>query len=68
MTNDWGQQGVVKQGYDSTTTEIRLDHGVVNLWLVEIPVEFVEIVLPNNVNVVLAVDVQRRPVSILRSS
>ena len=68
VTDDGRQEGVVKEGDDGAGANVRLNHGVVDLRLVEETTEFVVVVLPNDVNVVLAVDVESRPVPVLRAA
>ena len=68
MADDGRQQGVIKQGDDGTRADVGLNHGVIDLGLVEKSTKFVVVVLPDNVNVVLAVDVKSGPVSVLRTT
>ena len=65
MPDDGRQQTVVKECDRSTVADVRLNHRVVDLGLVEEFSEFVIVVLPNDVNVVLAVDVDGWPISVL---
>ena len=62
---DRGQQGVVDRCYRFPSRQIDLQHRIINLRLL---VEFIQLfvgILPDNVSVVLRVDVNRRPVAIL---
>ena len=68
VTDDGCQEGVVKEGDNGTGADVRLNHGVVDLRLVEETAEFVVVVLPHDVNVVLAVDIEGGPVSVLRAA
>ena len=65
VANDGREQGVVKERDDGPRADVGLDHGIVDLRLVEETSEFVVVVLPHDVDVVLAVDVQGRPIAVL---
>ena len=62
------QQGVVKERDNGARTDVGLNHRVVDLRLVEEAPEFVVVVLPDDVNVVLTVDVKGGPISVLRAA
>ena len=68
VPDDGRQEGVIEQGDNGTGADVGLNHGVVDLGLVEETTEFVVVVLPHDVDVVLAVDVKSRPVSVLRAA
>ena len=68
VADDGGEQGVVKERDDGARADVGLNHGIVDLRLIEEAPEFVVVVLPNDVDVVLAVDVQGRPIAVLRAS
>ena len=68
MTDDGGEQGVIEQRDGRSRTDVRLNHGIVDLGLVEETTEFVVVVFPNDVNVVLTVDVDGWPISVLRAA
>ena len=68
VADDGRQQGVIKQGDNGARADVGLNHGVVDLGLVEKSTKFVVVVLPDDVNVVLAVDVKSGPVSVLRTT
>ena len=65
VANDGCEEGVIKESDGCTRTDVGLNHGVVDLRLVEETPQFVVVVLPNDVNVVLTVDIERGPVSVL---
>ena len=68
VSDDWGEEGVVKERDHSTGSNVWLDHGVVDLWLVEETSQLIIVVLPHNVNVVLAVNIEGGPVTVLGSA
>ena len=65
VPNDWGEQGVVKESDNGSCGWVRLKHAVVNLRLVEETIEFVIGVLPYDVGVSLAVQINGWPVAVL---
>ena len=66
VPDDGRDKSVIKERDDSARADVRLNHGVVDLWLVKETAQFVVVVLPNDVNVVLTVNVEGRPVAVLR--
>ena len=68
VPDDGRQKGVIEQRDDGAGANVRLNHGVVDLGLVEKSAKFVIVVLPHDVNVVLAVDVEGGPISVLRAA
>ena len=67
MSDNWSQEGVLEECKDGSTTELWLNHGVVDLRLVEELLQFVIGVLPSDVKVALTIDVNGWPIAVLRS-
>ena len=67
VPDDRRQEGVVKEGQGGARGHVGLDHRVVDLGLREELVKRVIAVLPHDVEGALAVDVDGRPVTVLRA-
>ena len=68
VADDGCKKRVVEQGHNGTGANVWLNHGVVDLGLVEETTELVIVVLPNDVHVVLAVNVESGPIPVLRAT